>query len=134
MDAERVAIARHCLDAAHDGSLSFPQIIGELTAAGFEGYIVDYRCNSQSYYLPDGDSAALSMPISVGPIAESFDAAAVSALVRWAQANGSDYSYKAFCEGVKAAGCAGYLVSFLGRRVVYFGRTAETHVEHFPGR
>jgi hypothetical protein len=31
-----------------------------------------------------------------------------------------------------AAGCAGYIVSFLGRRVVYFGRTAETHVEHFP--
>jgi len=33
---------------------------------------------------------------------------------------------------VKAAGCAGYLVSFLGRRVVYYGRSAETHVEHFP--
>jgi len=32
----------------------------------------------------------------------------------------------------KAAGCAGYLVSFLGRRVLYFGRSAGTHVEHFP--
>mgnify|MGYP000402610447 CR=1 FL=1 len=32
----------------------------------------------------------------------------------------------------KAAGCAGYMVSFLGKRVVYFGRTAEVHVEHFP--
>jgi hypothetical protein len=48
------------------------------------------------------------------------------------QANPADYSYVAFCEKAKAAGCAGYLVSFLGRRVVYFGRTAETHVEHFP--
>ena len=53
-------------------------------------------------------------------------------LVRWAQANPADYSYVAFCEKVKVAGCAGYLVSFLGRRVVYFGRTAETHVEHVP--
>ena len=26
---------------------------------------------------------------------------------------------------------AGYIVSFLGRRALYFGRTAETHVEHF---
>ena len=33
---------------------------------------------------------------------------------------------------MKAAGCAGYIVSFLGRRVLYIGRTAETHVELFP--
>jgi hypothetical protein len=72
------------------------------------------------------------MPSSAGAIAGTFGAAGVEKLVRWAQANGPDYSYKAFCERVKAAGCAGYLVSFLGRRVVYFGRTAETHVEHFP--
>lgn len=26
----------------------------------------------------------------------------------------------------------GYLVSFLGRRVVYYGSTAEAHVELFP--
>ena len=39
----------------------------------------------------------------------------------WAQANPSDYSYVAFSKKVKAAGCAGYLVSFPGRRVVYFG-------------
>lgn len=31
-----------------------------------------------------------------------------------------------------AAGFEGYLVSLPGRRAVYFGRTAETHVEHFP--
>jgi len=33
---------------------------------------------------------------------------------------------------VVAAGCTGYLVSFPGQRAVYFGRTGETHVEHFP--
>lgn len=33
---------------------------------------------------------------------------------------------------LKALGCAGYIVSFIGRRVLHFGRTAETHVEHFP--
>jgi uncharacterized protein YbcV (DUF1398 family) len=61
-----------------------------------------------------------------------FDSAELVALVRWAQANGPDYSYAAFCEKARAAGCAGYLVSFPGRRVVYYGRTAETHVELFP--
>jgi uncharacterized protein YbcV (DUF1398 family) len=132
MDAERISIAQNCLNAAHDGSLSFPEIVGKLVAAKFEGYTVDYRRNTQTFYLPDGDSAVLDMQPSAGTVAEAFNAAAVEGLVGWAQANEPDYSYKAFCEKVKEAGCAGYLVSFLGRRVVYFGRTAETHVEQFP--
>jgi len=82
--------------------------------------------------LPDGDSVVLEMRPSDGSVASAFDAVEIERLVRWAQANPSDYSYVAFSEKVKAAGCAGYLVSFLGRRVVYFGRTAETHIEHFP--
>ncbi|PNG25685.1 DUF1398 domain-containing protein [Methylocella silvestris] len=132
MDAERISIAETCLHAAHDGSLSFPEIVGKLIAAGFEGYAVDYRRNSQTCYLPDGDSATMDLQPSAGKVAAAFDAAEVERLVRWAQADPADYSYVAFSEKVKGAGCAGYLVSFLGRRVVYFGRTAETHVEHFP--
>lgn len=132
MDAERIAIAQSCLNAAHDGSLSFPEIVGQLIAAGFEGYAVDYRSNTQTYYLPDGDSIALTMPASSGNIAAAFDASEVERLVLWAQVNPADYSYAAFFEKAKTAGCAGYLASFLGRRAVYYGRTAETHVEHFP--
>jgi uncharacterized protein YbcV (DUF1398 family) len=132
MDAERISIAQSCLDAAHDGSLAFPVIVGKLIAAGFEGYTVDYRRNTQTCYLPDGDSVALDMPHSDGTTAATFDASAIEGLVRWAQRGESDYSYRGFCEKAKGAGCAGYLVSFLGRRVVYFGRTSETHVEHFP--
>ncbi|BDG72537.1 DUF1398 domain-containing protein [Roseomonas fluvialis] len=132
MDAERISVAETCLHAAHDGSLSFPAIIGKLLAAGFEGYTVDYRRNSQTFYLPDGDSVALDMKASAGTVPAAFDANEVERLVRWAQSNAADYSFAAFCEKAKVAGCAGYLVSFLGGRVVYFGRTAETHVEHFP--
>lgn len=132
MDAERISIAETCLHAAHDGSLSFPEIVGKLIAAGFEGYTVDYRCNTQAFYLPDGANAVLDMPQIPGSVGAAFDAGEVERLVRWAQANPADYSYAAFSEKAKAAGCAGYLVSFLGRRVVYFGRTAETHVEYFP--
>lgn len=132
MDAERISIAQTCLNAAHDGSLSFPEIVGKLISGGFEGYTVDYRRNSQTYYLPNGDSVTMDMPPSAGSVATAFNATEIERLVRWAQANPTDYSYVAFCEKAKAAGCAGYHVSFLGRRVVYFGRTAETHVEHFP--
>jgi uncharacterized protein YbcV (DUF1398 family) len=132
MNADQKAIAETCLHAAHDGSLSFPEIIGKLIGAGFEGYTVDYRRNSQTYYLPSGDSIELQMPQSVGAVAAVFNAAGVEAQVRVAQAKAADYTYEGFSQNVKAQGCAGYLVSFLGRRVVYFGRTAETHVELFP--
>ena len=69
---------------------------------------------------------------SEGHVAAEFDQPGVAVQIKWAQANPPDYSYAAFCKNVKALGCAGYMVSFLGRRVLYFGRTAETHVEHFP--
>jgi uncharacterized protein YbcV (DUF1398 family) len=132
MDAERTLIADTCLHAAHDGNLSFPEIVGRLIAAGFEGYTVDYRRNTQTFYLPDGDSLVLDIPQPSVPVTAGFDTGEMERLVRWAQANPADYSYAAFSEKAKAAGCAGYLVSFIGRRVVYFGRTAETHVERFP--
>lgn len=131
MDAERTVIAEDCLKAAHNGSLSFPEIIGTLLEVGFEGYSVDYRRNSQTYYLPDGYTIDLALPYPVESVAAAFDKAGVAALVRWAQVNDSEYNYSAFSEKAKAAGCAGYIVSFPGHRVVYYGRTAETHVELF---
>jgi uncharacterized protein YbcV (DUF1398 family) len=132
MDTDRTAIAKICLDAAYDGSLSFPEIIGQLSDAGFEGYAVDFRRNNQTFYLPDGGNIEFATTHAAGSVTAMFDSAELVALVRWAQANGPDYSYDAFCEKARAAGCAGYLVSFPGRRVVYYGRTAETHVELFP--
>jgi uncharacterized protein YbcV (DUF1398 family) len=132
MDAEHIAIAETCLHAAHDGTLSFPEIVSRLISAGFEGYTVDYRANSQTYYLADSDHVTLAMPGSTAEVAAAFDAEGVERMVRWAQSGAADYTYEGFSDGVKKAGCAGYLVSFTGRRVVYFGRTAETHVEHFP--
>ena len=132
MDAQRTSLAAKCLNAAYDGTMRFPEIVGALIGVGFEGYMVDYRRNMTTYFLPDGNSVTLDNRPSDAVVAASFDQAGVAAQVRWAQANSPDYSYDAFCKNVKACGCAGYIVSFSGRRVLYFGRTAETHVEHFP--
>ncbi len=132
MEAQKIREAKACLAAAYEGTAPFPEIVGRLMAAGFEGYLVDYRRNATTYVLPEGDSVTLDNPPSEGLVAEVFDAPGLADQVRWAQANPPDYNYGAFCSNAKALGCAGYLVSFLGRRVLYFGRTAETHVEHFP--
>ena len=132
MDAQHVAIAETCLHGAHDGGMSFPVIVQTLITKGFEGYFVDYRRDTTTYYLADGDSVTLENLASGGAIAPGFDADGVAAQIRWAQANPPEYSYDAFCRNVRAAGCAGYLVSFPGRRVVYLGRTGDTHVELMP--
>jgi uncharacterized protein YbcV (DUF1398 family) len=132
MDTQRTTIAQNCLDAAYDKTMAFPDIVGTLIKAGFEGYIVDYRRGTTTYFLPDGDSIELKNRLAEGTVTAQFDPAGVAVQVKWAQANPPEYSYAAFCKNVKALGCAGYIVSFLGRRVLYFGRTAETHVEHFP--
>ncbi len=131
MEHEWTAIARRCLDGAYANTMSFPAIVGALMDAGFEGYDVDYRRGTATYLRPDGQSVALALPGAHGAVAPAFRAEHVEAAVREAQRGGPEYTYRDFCAKVMAAGCAGYMVSFLGRRVVYFGRTAETHVEHF---
>ncbi|MBY8823277.1 hypothetical protein [Sphingomonas colocasiae] len=132
MDAQLVAVALRCLEAAHDGSMDFPAIIDTLMRAGFEGYEVNYRTGRQTVYLPDGDSAVLAIHPYAGPVQPDLRVGKLAELVRWAQSGDPSYSYAAFSEAAKQAGCAGYMVSFPGRRVLYYGRTGEVHTEFFP--
>ncbi|MET0375398.1 MAG: hypothetical protein ABW128_14240 [Rhizorhabdus sp.] len=132
MTEEQKAVALACLRGAEDESVSFPEGIGRLIAAGFERYTVDYARATATYYLPSGESLELTMAQGDAPIGSRFDAAALRGAIAEAQANGPGYSYARFSAKVMMAGCAGYLVSFSGRRALYWGRTGETHVEHFP--
>lgn len=132
MDERATATAQQCSTAAYEGTMDFPAIVRALVDAGFEGYSVDLRRATATYYLRTGESVELSTPKSAGSVDAEFNATEVAHAVHEAQTKGPGYTYAGFCAKVKAAGCAGYIVSFLGRRVLYFGRTAETHVEHFP--
>jgi uncharacterized protein YbcV (DUF1398 family) len=132
MNDQLTATAQKCLDAAYTGTMDFPSIVRALIDAGFEGYDVDYRRGTATYYLPTGESVQVSLPTSDTKVASEFRADDVERAVREAQNKAPGYTYAGFCAKVKAAGCAAYMVSFPGKRVVYFGRTAETHVEHFP--
>lgn len=132
MDDQRRSVARTCLDGAESGAMTFPQIVETLTRAGFESYAIDFRRAVATYYLPDGDSIELPTHRVDVPIACAFDAPPIRAAIKEAQQLVPGYTYKGFCMKVAAAGCAGYIVSFSGRRALYIGRTAETHVERFP--
>jgi len=133
VDDHKKSVAKTCLEGAEDNTLTFPQAVGTLMQEGFEGYAIDFRRATATYYLPDGDSVELPTHKMDVPIAATFDAVLVQAAIREAQQLVPGYTYKGFCKKVAAAGCAGYIVSFSGRRALYIGRTAELHVEHFPG-
>ena len=130
MDERQRAVALECFEGAGDGRLSFPQVLGRLAEAGFEGYVVDFRRGESGYFLPSGAEARFAGHRP--DVAAAFDAAALKAAILEAQTGAEGYSYAGFCAKAGAAGCALYLVSLPGRRVVYVGRSGETHTEHFP--
>ena len=131
MDTHCIRAAERCLRGAEDHTMTFPQIVGTLMQEGFESYSIDYRRAKAIYYRPDGDSVELATHRIDVPVARAFNIAAIQAAIREAQQLVPGYTYEGFSRKVMDAGCAGYIVSFSGRRAVYFGRTAEIYAEHF---
>lgn len=125
-------VARATLEGAESGKMTFPESVQMLMTAGFDGYAVDFRRSTRTYYMPDGAAIELEAE-RTGPVAERFDTTIVKEALREAQALVPGYTYRGFCAKVAGAGCAGYLVSLIGKRVLYHGRTGETHTEYFPG-
>jgi uncharacterized protein YbcV (DUF1398 family) len=131
MKADVSAVLRKCSDDSDEGSVPFPAIVKRLIDAGVERYHADLVRAEKTYYLPNGDSETIPNNAVGAEVATNFSAQAVEAAVRAVQAG--KIRYKQFCSDVMVAGCVGYIVSMPGRRAVYYGRTGESHVEHFPG-
>ena len=85
MDGPQVALAENCLKGAESGQMNFPQIVAALTAAGFDGYQIDYRRNVATYYLRDGATVAFDMEVGGAQVAQQFDAPALKAAIVEAQ-------------------------------------------------
>jgi len=122
-------IIRDCATASAEARIGFAEVVGRLAAIGVERYFVDLVQGDSVYYLPGDDTERLAGHAMPGRAAAEFDAAAMAAAVRAAQAG---LPYPAFRDRALEAGCVGYLACIAGRRVVYFGRSGDCHVEHFP--
>ncbi len=129
MDEAVKAVLAECTRGSDEGRMPFPQVVSKLIAAGVERYHADLIRSEKIYYMPDGASQEVACAPTALPAAD-FSAAGVDAAVRAVQRGEIDYPR--FCEAIAGAGCVGYLVTFPGRRAVYYGRTGETHVEPFP--
>src|SRR5688572_12731043 len=114
------------------GALSFPEVVGQLIAAGVEYYHVDYVGLRKTYYGPDG--ATVTTPINyegLPTVAADFDGAALRANILDSQRN--NQPYREFTRRAMAAGVQGYFAFLRGKRVTYWGRGGDQHTEWFPG-
>lgn len=116
--------------ASHSEGKSFGQQVVALMQLGVESYYADYRAQRTTFYLADGSAYAVALPVPPLGISRAFDAAALQAAIRGAQAG--VVLYPEFMQLSMAAGCVGYLVWIDGKHVSYFGRQGEAHIEHFP--
>lgn len=115
-----------------DGSLSFPQIVGQLLSEGVDDYQVDYRARQFRFYGINGGVVIAPLTFEGLPgVAEVFDAAVLRAAIRDSQQHGQ--SFREFSRRAMLAGVQSYFACLRGQRVVYLGRLGDQHTEWFPG-
>lgn len=130
MNAEQESVIQECARGAMSGQITFPTIVERLAAIKVERYHADYTRQELTYYFSDGNSQVVPSPHPAHETAAEFSSASVEAAVRQSQRN--EHTYPEFIRKTMNAGCVGYFVQITGRRVIYFGRTGESHTEHFP--
>jgi hypothetical protein len=91
---------------------------------------VDFAAKQKTHYLADGTTHTVPMILDPGPIAAEFNGAELVAAIRGAQAD--TVRYPEFVKRSTAAGVIGYWAFLTGKRVIYFGRKGEQHIEEFP--
>lgn len=128
LDAEAI---REVLKESQRGELVFPEVVRRMLEAGVESYFVDVARAEDVVYLRDGSTLLVEMHMALDPVAENFSEAEVVAAIRGAQKD--EIRYPEFMRKACAAGVAAYWAFLTGRKVIYFGRKGEFHVEHFPG-
>ena len=128
MDPKIIAeVARKTLD----GTMSFPEVVGQLLATGVEYYHVDYVGMKKTFYSAEGDTVVTSIDYEdLPPVAADFEATAVRADILDSQRNGQ--KYHDFTRRAMEAGVHGYYAFLRGKRVTYFGRQGDQHTEWFP--
>jgi uncharacterized protein YbcV (DUF1398 family) len=118
--------------ATLDGTMSFPEVVGQLLAAGVEYYHVDYVAMRKTFYGADDSVVVTPIPYEgLPPVAADFDVAALRTDILDSQRNGQ--KYRDFTRRAMAAGTQGYFAFLRGKRVTYFGRQGDEHTEWFPG-
>ena len=114
------------------GTIAFPEVVSQLLSAGVEYYHVDYVGMKKAFYSADGGAVVTPINYEGLPlVASEFSVEALRANILDSQRNGQHY--RDFTRRAMEAGVQGYFAFLRGKRVTYFGRQGDQHIEWFPG-
>jgi uncharacterized protein YbcV (DUF1398 family) len=118
------------MEASQAGKLIFPEVVRRLMEAGVESYFCDLAAMQETFYMRDGAPYVEKMTLAVAAIAEEYSSTGLIAAIRGAQTD--TVRYPEFAKRSAEAGVIGYWAFLTGKKVIYFGRKGEFHVEEFP--
>jgi uncharacterized protein YbcV (DUF1398 family) len=121
---------RKALEGSQAGKLTFPEVVGILRDAGVESYRVDLIRGDDTFYMLNGETHVEKMTVPSTKVADEFSQPEILAAIRAAQAD--SIRYPEFLNRAMAAGTAAYHAYLTGKKVIYFGRKGEFHIEEFP--
>lgn len=126
------AVIQECTKGSFESTMTFPEVVQRLSAAGVERYEVDLIRLEKTCYGRSGETEREPLPLQEPPaVAERFSEAGVKQALHAVQQR--EIEYPEFLRRILAAGATGYSVFLEGRRAIYFGRLGDFHVEPFPG-
>ena len=108
----------------------FPEVVRRLLEVGVESYFCDLATGVETLYLSDGKSYQEKMILVLSPVAEEFSSSDLIAAIRGAQSDA--IRYPEFIKQAAAVGVIAYWAFLTGKKVIYFGRKGQFHVEDFP--
>jgi len=114
------------------GRLIFPEVVRRMLAAGVESYFCDLAKAQEVFYGVNGETHVAPMSLKPEAVSTAFCATGIVAAIRGAQAD--SIRYPEFVRQSTAAGVIAYWAFLTGKKVIYFGRQGEMHVEEFPGQ
>ena len=129
MTPDQITIINDCAARIVQGNISFPDVVEELTEIGVERYHADYSRREGTYYMPNGQSLVIWMKYPSPEVGQAFSLPALESAIH--QVQNHEITYPDFVTKIMAAGCVGCFVQLNTRRILYFDRNGEVHVEPF---
>ena len=125
-----VSLIQNLLNESLAGTITFPQVVAKLIEAGVESYHMDLVRGESRYYMPNGESHVEHSTFKDHEAAQSFSVLKVQMAIKAIQTG--QIKFQEFLYKVMSAGTVYYIVYLSGKKVVYFGRDGDFHIEPFP--
>jgi len=122
-------VVKECTNLSDEEKITFPEVVRRLAEAGIELYYTDLLAPSKTYYA-NNTSYTVECSFQSKKVADTFNREGVIDAIRKIQSG--QIQYQECMKKIMASGVISYIVFIKGRKVIYFGRRGEQHVEEMP--